>query len=214
MLVAAKTNPHLHAVLSHTDLKTIDGIGLALAAFLKSGRLFPRLTGSDVMTILLEKANKKHQRVLLVGGKGDVSLRAMNRLKITYPTISFDYNLATQVNWLNDHWELDVGFLQDIRRFAPDILLVSLSIGKQETWIYDHLPLLPSVKVAVGIGGVFAFIAGDVPRAPLGWQRWGIEWFWRLIQEPRRIKRILTAVFVFPVLVVWDRIRTTKRTTL
>ncbi|MBU1705320.1 WecB/TagA/CpsF family glycosyltransferase, partial [Patescibacteria group bacterium] len=71
----------------------------------------------------------------------------------------------------------------------------------------DFLPRLPSVKIAVGVGGVFAFLSGQIKRAPKIFQQLGIEWLWRLIKEPNRLGRIFTAVIIFPIMFFWDKIK-------
>ena len=92
--------------------------------------------------------------------------------------------------------------MEKIREEAPDILLIALGHGKQEKWIAAHLPELPSVKVAMGVGGAFDFIAGRVLRAPRILRRLGLEWLWRLILQPSRLPRIWRAVIKFPILVL------------
>jgi N-acetylglucosaminyldiphosphoundecaprenol N-acetyl-beta-D-mannosaminyltransferase len=91
--------------------------------------------------------------------------------------------------------------------YAPELLLVAFGHPKQEMWIARHLPDLPSVKVAVGIGGTLDYWSGAKKRAPQFLRSLGLEWFWRLMQEPKRWRRIFDAVVVFPSLVLWDKIR-------
>ena len=92
----------------------------------------------------------------------------------------------------------DVELLKIIQQAAPDILFVALGHPKQEKWIAAHLKELPSVKLAMGVGGAFDYISGVVPRAPQWMRGCGLEWLFRLIYEPRRIGRIFRAVVVFP----------------
>ncbi len=92
------------------------------------------------------------------------------------------------------------GVIQRIRDAHPDILLVALGHGKQEKWIASHLAELPSVKIAMGVGGAFAFIAGRVRRAPKLMRALGLEWLWRLFLQPWRIVRIYRAIIVFSAL--------------
>ena len=89
-----------------------------------------------------------------------------------------------------------------IRTAAPHLLLVAFGAPAQDLWITKHLTEMPSVRVAVGVGGTFDFLAGRVKRAPAFMRSLGLEWLWRMIREPRRIGRIWRAVAVFPVLVL------------
>jgi N-acetylglucosaminyldiphosphoundecaprenol N-acetyl-beta-D-mannosaminyltransferase len=98
--------------------------------------------------------------------------------------------------------EMDQSVMARIRESLPDILFVAFGHGKQEKWIAAALPSLPAVRVAMGVGGAFDFIAGRVKRAPKLMRLAGLEWLWRLIREPWRIRRIWTAVVVFPWLVL------------
>ncbi|MEA3272166.1 MAG: WecB/TagA/CpsF family glycosyltransferase, partial [Patescibacteria group bacterium] len=96
--------------------------------------------------------------------------------------------------------------LAKINFARPDIIFVAFGHGKQEKWIAENLNKLPSVKIAMGIGGAFDFISGKAKRAPTIFQRAGLEWFWRLIKEPQRYKRIYNATIKFGLLCLSDKI--------
>ena len=93
-----------------------------------------------------------------------------------------------------------------INLVKPDILLVGLGSPKQEKFIYENLKKMPSVKLAIGVGGAFDFISGHVKRAPHILQKIGLEWLWRLALEPKRIKRIYNGVFKLGFLVIKEKI--------
>jgi len=95
---------------------------------------------------------------------------------------------------------------ESISAAAPDVLFVAFGHEIQERWIASHLHKFPSVRVAMGIGGAFDFWAGDVRRAPRWIRQLGLEWCWRLILQPWRLGRILTAVVFFPALVLGVRL--------
>ena len=94
-----------------------------------------------------------------------------------------------------------------INHAQPLLLFVAFGHPKQEKWIFKHLDQLPSVKVAIGVGGSFDFISGNVSRAPEVLRSLGLEWLYRLIKEPWRWKRIYTAVVVFPFLVLKQKVK-------
>ena len=77
------------------------------------------------------------------------------------------------------------------------VLFVAFGMGKQEKWIYENIEKLPSVKIAMGVGGAFDYISGSVPRAPLLLRTLGLEWAYRLWKQPSRIGRIWNATAVF-----------------
>ena len=92
-----------------------------------------------------------------------------------------------------------------IREAKPHLLLAAFGAPEQDLWISEHLKKLPSVRVAMGVGGTFDFLAGKRRRAPKWMRSIGLEWFYRLLREPKRIKRIFNAVVVFPMLVLLHR---------
>ena len=87
--------------------------------------------------------------------------------------------------------------LAKINKARPDYLFVGLGAPKQEKWIYHNLPKMPSVKLAMGVGGAFDYISGRVKRAPRFMRSLGLEWLYRLIRQPWRFPRIVTAVLKF-----------------
>jgi N-acetylglucosaminyldiphosphoundecaprenol N-acetyl-beta-D-mannosaminyltransferase len=82
------------------------------------------------------------------------------------------------------------------------LLFVAFGSPRQETWIAKNLPRIPNVKRAIGVGGSFDFLSGRVRRAPRWLQRIGLEWFWRLLVQPWRAGRIVTATIRFPLYVL------------
>jgi len=95
--------------------------------------------------------------------------------------------------------------LESIKKSKADILLVAYGSPKQEKFIYNSLDKL-GVKVAMGVGGTFDFIAGVQKRAPKWMQKLSLEWLYRLIREPKRFGRIWTAVVKFPIAVIWSKV--------
>lgn len=96
----------------------------------------------------------------------------------------------------------DDSTIQQINQSNPEILFVAFGMGKQEKWIYENLAKMPNIKIAMGVGGSFDFISGHIKRAPLFMRRLGLEWLYRLIQEPQRFKRIFNATVKFTYLVL------------
>lgn len=207
MLVAANQDPDFRRILGLADLAIPDGFGLVVMARQRGVILPERVTGTDFLDDLAGLAAKKGKTVFLLGGEGDISRRAADILERRHPGLKVVGTLSGGMVGRDEGGalKLDPGTDDAIRAAAPDILFVAFGHGKQEEWISRHLPVLPSVRLAMGVGGAFDFIAGRVPRAPEWFRRRGLEWLWRLAMQPRRIGRIWTAVVVFPWLALTEK---------
>ena len=208
MLVLASKDPVFRKVLRQADLALPDGIGLLFAAKLRGKHIPERVSGTDFFEDLAGLAVHKGLPVyLLGGGTTDVAKRAASALRQKYPGLKVvGAESGGQVSRSAEGlWQMDAALLDRIRSAGPAMLFVAFGHGKQEMWITDHLASLPSVRLAIGIGGAFDFIAGDVPRAPALMRKIGLEWLWRLLLQPSRLGRIWTAVVVFPWLALRDR---------
>jgi N-acetylglucosaminyldiphosphoundecaprenol N-acetyl-beta-D-mannosaminyltransferase len=95
-----------------------------------------------------------------------------------------------------------IDILKRVTETSPHFLLVAFGAPKQDLWIDRFITHMPSVRVAMGVGGTFDFLAGTRKRAPTWLQRIGLEWLWRFVQEPSRYRRMWNAVVVFPFMVL------------
>lgn len=221
-IVFATENPRYKEVLNNADLSLPDGIGILWAAkFLslktnnylhglvqivytgasiifrpKSVRtIIPeQVTGSRIVFDLIKLAHENNYSLSLVGGEDNVAAQAAYELKKIYPNIKI--NLA-----LSDGRPFDDKLVHEIAESNSDILLIAYSPPKQEIWIADNLQNL-NVKLAIGLGGTLDYLAKKRLPAPNFMHYMGLEWLWRLITQPWRIKRIWNAlpVFIFKVL--------------
>lgn len=193
MLVDAQKDSYFKEILNAGDLNLCDGRGIALVA----KEALERIPGVDFMMDICAQAEKEGSTVYLMGsGFRSVVQECKEKLLERFPNLRIvgihpGPTIGQVIAEEND------AILDDIIMTAPEILFVALGHGKQEKWIYGFLPELPSVRVAMGVGGSFDFISGKAKRAPQIFRRLGLEWLYRLIREPRRIKRIWKATFVF-----------------
>jgi len=181
-------------VLNQADLSLADGFGLILAGRLK-GIKFQRLTGADLTPKILRLAEEKKKKVLILNWQQGLSSGTdiSANLKISYPS------LEMKVLDIERSVQLPLDIQKKINAFAPAIVFSALGFPEQEQLIYYNLKSWPSVRFAIGVGGTFDFITGKVKRAPRLFRVIGVEWLWRLVKQPRRIKRIYQAVIVFTV---------------
>ena len=179
-------------ILNKADLSLADGFGIKLAGLI-AGEKIPRLTGADLTLDLLALASEKNLRVAVLNREGGLSQQTAIKDTLTkkYP------NLETLVIDHNRPEPLDPERLEKINAFAPAIFFNTFGAPTQEKFIYHNLAKIPSVKIAIGVGGAFDFLTGKVKRAWKIIRIIGLEWLWRLIQQPKRLKRIYNATIVF-----------------
>ncbi|HHY13222.1 MAG TPA: WecB/TagA/CpsF family glycosyltransferase, partial [Thermoanaerobacterales bacterium] len=153
-----------------------------------------------LMNMILKESPGKKYRIYLLGSKPGIAKLASAKIKEKYPGIKIE-------GYHHGYFSIDdeEKIIKDINYKKPDFLFVGLGAPRQEKWIFENLEHL-DVKVCMGIGGSIDIFAGKVKRAPLIFQKLGLEWFYRLIKEPRRIGRMLALPhFVLKVLFLRDK---------
>lgn len=217
-LVEANKNAEFKKVLQSADLSVPDGIGILWAAtFLKvkseklkvknlwnvvktlSWALFSpkrirkvlpeRVCGSD---LFLDLCREFEGKIFLLGASEGIAKKTAKILKQRFPQIKIVGTFAG-----SPKKEEEQMITEKIQHSEAELLFVAYGSPKQELWIKRNLKKMPKVKVAMGIGGSFDFVAGRQKRAPKIMQKLGLEWLWRLIREPKRWKRIWNATVVF-----------------
>lgn len=202
MLVAAHRDASYASVLRQADIRTVDGFGLWLALRLH-GEHVHRVAGVPLAENLLEMAESFGWKVGCFGGHPGTGASLEKVLKQEHPELRLHIEEAGYVQEDGILDERSENALHRMQLFAPDVLLVALGGGtKQERWIARYMGDIPCLRVVVGVGGTFDYWTGRIPRAPRFFQRIGLEWLWRLFQEPKRIGRIFTAVIIFPYLYI------------
>jgi N-acetylglucosaminyldiphosphoundecaprenol N-acetyl-beta-D-mannosaminyltransferase len=183
MSMQAIENPALGAVIKACGLVVPDGSGVVWA-LKRQGVDTPKVAGVDLVRGMAEQAAQKGHKLFLLGAKPGVAAEAAAALQASYPGLT--------IAGVRDGYfkpEDEPALFDEIRRAAPDILLVALGVPRQELWIAEHQQAL-GVSVAMGVGGSFDVFAGRVQRAPEAFQKLHLEWLYRLIQEPWRFQRM------------------------
>ncbi len=180
----AVADPHLHRIVAGSSLVFPDGMPLVWAAGLLGCPLAERVTGVDLVPRLAELSARKGYKIFLLGAKPGVADRAARMLERNFPGVQIVGTFApAEENLIRmDHAEI----LRQIHAVSPDILLVAFGNPKQEKWIWMHRKRL-GVPLAMGVGGSFDILVGDVRRAPRWIQKCGLEWAMRFLQEPVRL---------------------------
>ena len=184
MLLAASKDRELRKLLNSSELNIPDGVGVRLAARLRGVRL-ESMSGIDIAEELLSVAVSKGYRVFFLGAKRGVAKKAADNMRVRYPTLQI---CGMHHGYFDKSGEENADVLKKIRTAAPDILFVCFGFPAQEKWIADNLASLPSVKLALGLGGSFDVWSGNIRRAPLLIQKAGLEWLWRTVLEPKRAR--------------------------
>ncbi|MGN1385920.1 MAG: WecB/TagA/CpsF family glycosyltransferase [Bacillus sp. (in: firmicutes)] len=180
-VMAAEKDEQLRELINNSTYGIPDGVGILLASKLKKGGITSRVTGVDMMDRLLQFAAVKGYRVFLYGAKEEVVKTAKAKIEEKYPTITIS-------GYENGYVQDASVVVKKINDAKADLLFVAMGSPKQELWIREHMNEV-SAKVFQGVGGSFDVFAGNVKRAPLFFRKLGLEWFYRLIKEPHRLKR-------------------------
>ncbi len=181
-VVNMRLNPTLREDVLRSDMILADGMGVVWATRLLSSNPLPaRVTGIDIMYGVFKRGNTKGYRVFLFGATEEVSLEVAKRLKEQYPGVV----LAGRRNgYFSD--EEEEGIARQIAASKADILFVAITSPKKENFMARWTETM-NVPVVHGVGGSFDVMAGMVERAPDSWQNLGLEWLYRVKQEPRRL---------------------------
>ncbi len=202
-------HPELLDILRRTDLVTADGMPIVWTSMLLGTPLKARVAGSDLVPLLAGKAAERGKSLYFLGGKPGSAERAADILKQANPGLKIAGIGAPFVHIdgieLADSEENDQAVSEEINRSQADILLIAFGNPKQEIW-FDRNRGRLKVPVSIGIGGTFEFIAGSVSRAPIWMQKSGVEWIYRIFQDPKRLwKRYLVGFFKFGLL-IWPAV--------
>ena len=188
MVELAKKDKDFANVLKHSELVVADGVGIKIALKLK-GVNQERIGGVDYSRSLIEMCARNNLRLALLGAKEEVINTVCQKLKCEFENLNivFSHN-----GYFND----ENAILNEIKKARPQVLLCALGAPKQEFIIYRLKEMLQGCTM-VGVGGSFDVFAGCVQRAPIMWQKLGLEWLYRTIKQPERFRRIFPTLPIF-----------------
>jgi len=182
-LVAARGDARLRGIIERSAIVNADGQGVVWAARLLGQDLPGRVAGIDLMHELVALAAERGYRVYFLGAKPDVLERAVGILRDRHPGLDV---AGYRDGYFSAEEEPEV--CAAIAAARADILFVAMGTPRKETFLAEHADAL-GVPLLVGVGGAVDVLAGVTRRAPALWQRAGLEWLYRLLQEPRRMVR-------------------------
>ena len=209
IVMAARKSIRLRDEVNKGTYVIPDGIGLLHGARLRGVEIRERVTGYDTSMELLRIANDNGYSLFLIGGREGVAEEAAMNIQRDYPGIRIaghqhGYFKGTHTNSPGEEEER---VIELIHKSKADIIFVGFGFPRQEVWINSHMDNL-GVKVAIGNGGVIDILAGRAKRAPEIFIKLGLEWLYRLISDPSRIKRqIVLPLFLIRVMLEKDSIK-------
>ena len=182
-LVAMRDDPELQAIIGRCELVSADGQSVVWASRLLGDPLPERVPGVDLMRELLALAEGRGYRVFILGAKQEVLDKAAAVIAAEHPELVL---AGMRDGYFSDAEDATVA--EQVRAARPDILFVAISSPKKEYWLGQHGRSI-GVPFVMGVGGSVDVLAGVTRRAPEAWQRLGMEWLYRLLQEPGRMWR-------------------------
>ena len=194
-------DPELLSVFKDADILLPDGIGMVLAARILHGSRFPRIPGSEFIFDICDIANQKGYGIFVYGAAEEVNSASVAIIQTRYPNLK----VAGRANGFVAEADMPA-LVERINESKADILFLALGSPKQEKWFAKHKDSLKYVRICQGIGGTLDTIGGTVKRAPAAWCNLGLEWLYRLLSEPSRIKR-QKILPIFALKVMMARIR-------
>ncbi len=182
-LVEAAHDPQLRRIINECALINCDGMPVVWASRLLGRPLKERVTGVDLFDALMQRAAERGWRVFLLGAEEAIVQEVHRRYAARLPQLQF-------AGVRNGYWNADEeeAIVEQIAASKADLLFVAISSPKKERFLGQHQARM-RVPFAMGVGGTFDVAAGKVRRAPRWMQRAGLEWFFRWLQEPRRMAR-------------------------
>jgi N-acetylglucosaminyldiphosphoundecaprenol N-acetyl-beta-D-mannosaminyltransferase len=183
MVMYCRKDPEYEEIVKNASLVVPDSVGILWGCKKKGFILKERVPGIEILKAAAKNAEKYPWRIFFLGGKPGIAEEAANKLKDEYP----GFNV---VGTCHGYFKDDDEVLKSIIKASPDIIFIAMGFPAQEKWFVKNREKLGDM-VSIGVGGSFDVISGRVKRAPLIFQKLGLEWFYRLITQPERAGRML-----------------------
>lgn len=194
IVMEAQKDSDLLGILKAADMVTPDGVGIVWASKYSDIKINERVSGYDLVINIFERIKDTNYTVYMFGGAPGVAAKAAEVMSRKYEGLKI---VGVHDGYFDSKEENNI--ITDIKKRRPSLLLVGLGSPKQEKWIYSNLRLT-GAKLAIGIGGSFDVMSGNVKRAPDIVCKFGVEWLYRLIKQPSRFMRMLKLPqFIFKV---------------
>ena len=195
MIMNAQKTPSFIDIINHSDLNIADGVGVKIALKLK-GKSCENIRGVDFARRLVAYANTKNLPIAFIGAKEEVINAACSNFKHKYPDLNIVYKS-------NGYFNDDNKIIDEIKEKKPKILLVGMGSPRQEEFIVKLKKVLQGC-VMIGVGGSFDVFSGFTKESPAIYRKLGLEWLYRTICQPERIRRIFPTLPIFLLKCIMD----------
>jgi len=184
IVMYARNHSSYMKILEHAHMVIPDGIGVVKGAQILGKPLKERVPGYELLLELLAEADKKALKVYFLGAKESVVTKAVSNVAAQYPNIDI-------VGYRDGYFDInDKKVLEEVKEKEPDMVFAALGYPKQELWISQYLEFADN-GFLMGVGGSFDVLSGISQRAPEFYLKHNLEWFYRLLKQPTRFKRML-----------------------
>jgi N-acetylglucosaminyldiphosphoundecaprenol N-acetyl-beta-D-mannosaminyltransferase len=179
----ASNDTNFKEIINCADWSVCDSaIIYKCSKLLSSGGLKDKITGFDAMTSLLEIANQRKEKIFLLGSTDDTVNQTADNIRVAYPGLG----IAGCINGFFDVEKDSLNIIRKINESGAKYLFIGMGSPRQEKWAHEHKDKL-HVNCVICVGGLFDIYSGKIKRAPVFMQHIGMEWFWRFINDPRRL---------------------------
>lgn len=185
VVMKMESDSYLKEIINHADMVLVDGKPLIWISKWHGCPVKAKISGSDLVPLLCKNSAKTGDSIFILGGREGIAKKAKRNLRRDYPGIKIVGTYAPPIGFEKDEKELDK-INRMITNAHPDILIVCFGCPKQEKWIYENYQKYDA-KVSICAGATVDFLAGNISRAPKWMSEHGLEWFYRFLQEPKRM---------------------------
>lgn len=198
-IVKLETDSSFQAAYNDDGLVTCDGVPLIWASKILRTPIINKITGSDLMPRLCEAGAKENLKFAIIGGPPGTADLAAEKLSQKHPGINFVYSYCPPLGFEHSNNETEK-MIEALKKSEADIIFVGVGAPKQELWIHKNYRKA-NKGVFLGIGASIEFCAGTLNRAPMWMQKVGLEWFYRMLKDPKRLtKRYLKDFYFFVII--------------
>lgn len=198
MIEYSSKDAEVKALINEAEMVVPDGVGVKIALKI-NGINTERIAGIDLARKLLEETALLNLPVAIIGAKEEIIQKAVENLNNEIPNINIVY-------FHNGYFENDNLIYEDLKKYSPKLILVAMGFPRQEKFIYNAKDVL-NPALMIGIGGSLDVWSGSIKRAPLIYQKLGLEWLYRTILQPERFKRIFPTLPLFIIKSIFYRFK-------